>query len=97
VEPNETEKPLQSKENYKQNEKKTHRMEENICKQSNWQGINLKLYKQLMQFDIKKTNNPIKKWVKDIDISPKKTYRRPRATWKDAQQHLLLEKCKSDV
>ena len=30
-----------------------------------------------------------------IDISPKKIYRWPTATWKDAQQHSLLEKCKS--
>ena len=62
MEPNETEKPLQSKENYKQSEKKTHRMEESICKQSNWQGINLKLYKQLMQFDIKKTTQSKNGW-----------------------------------
>ena len=58
MEPNETEKLFQSKENYKQNEKKTHRMEESVCKQSNWQGINLKLYKQLMQLY---ENNIIKK------------------------------------
>ena len=30
-------KPLHSKGNHKQNEKTTHRMGENICKQSNWQ------------------------------------------------------------
>ena len=33
-------------------------MEESVCKQSNWQGINLKLYKQLMQLY---ENNIIKK------------------------------------
>ena len=32
-----------------------------------------KLYKQLIQVNTRKTNNPIKKCEKDSDISPKKT------------------------
>ena len=39
--PNETSKPLHRKGNYKQDEKTTLRMGENICKWSNWQRINL--------------------------------------------------------
>ena len=39
--PNQTYKLLHSKGNYKQNEKTTHRMGENICKWCNPQGINL--------------------------------------------------------
>jgi len=35
---------MHSKGNYKQDEQTTHRMGENICKRSNWQGINLKKY-----------------------------------------------------
>ena len=34
-----------------------------------------KIYKQLLQFNSRKIKDPIKKWAKEIDISPKKTYR----------------------
>ena len=59
---------MHSKANPKQNEMTTLRMGENICKWSNQQGINLQntqiAYAAQYQ---KQTNNPIKKWVEDLN------------------------------
>ena len=69
-------------------------MGENNCKWNNWQRINLQ---NIQAAQYQKNKQPDQK----MGIRPKQTFLQRRHTdgqdtWKDAQHHSLLEKCKSN-
>ena len=58
---------MHNERNYKQHEKRDLRVGENNNKWRSWQRIS-KLYKQLIQFDSRKINDPVKKCTKELNI-----------------------------
>ena len=58
---------MQNKGNYKQDEKIISEWEKITANETANKGLISKRYKQLMQLNTRKTNNPIKKWQKDLN------------------------------
>ena len=58
-------------------------------------GLISKIYKQLIQLNVRKTKNPVKKWEKDLNRHfSKEDIQTAKSTGKDAHHCLLLERIK---
>ena len=73
--------------------KKPKEWEKIIANETTDKGEISKLHKQFLQLISRKTNTTIKRWAEDLNrhLSKDKWLKN---TWKDAQHHSLLEKCK---
>ena len=58
---------LPSKGSYKQGEGQSSEWEKIKANETTDKGLISKIYKQLMQFNARKTNSPSKKWEKDLN------------------------------
>ena len=65
--PDQTYKLLHSKENHKQNETTTYRLEENPCKRLTNKGLTSKIYKELIQVNIKTNKQLNHKMGEDLN------------------------------
>ena len=65
-----------------------------IANETTDKGLFSKIYKQHIQLNTRKANNPNKKWEKDLNRHFSTEDIQMANTWKDAWHQSLLEKCK---
>ena len=84
-----------TKETVRKVKRQSSKWEKTIANETTDKGLISKIYKQLIQLNVRKTNNPIKKWEKDLNRHfSNENIQMANKHMKDAQHHSLLKNCK---
>ena len=87
-----------SKETMSKVKRQASEWEKIIANETTDKGLISKIYKQLIQLNTSKRNNPIQKWKKDLNRQfPKEDIQMTNKYMKRCQYCSLLEKCKSKI